>query len=274
MIYGCVNDPTMRKPMGSGFEPLRLFCSIIFLSLAVYLSAMPRNISIDIPILLLGESHANAIARAVDADALTDIVAIDVRNKEAGIKVDDSSFVHYRPDHLILAFGGTEHNVLGLIESEPKFDFVYPPYLDFADGRALIPSTAIEALLKERIAPAVERAMFARSCFASIGSTVHALAPPPPFLSMDQRVKLPKLFKPLLEAGITPANIRRKLYAVACKVIGESYASHGIKIIPAPTEALDDQGHLHRHLWDRDPTHGNDDYGRLVIGQLRKYIHG
>jgi hypothetical protein len=221
-------------------------------------------------VLILGESHCTAIARAISDSGTDDFVAIDVRNRAAGIKVDEASFDGYSPLHLVLAFGGTEHNLIGLIETEPKFDFLYPPFEDFDAGRSLIPSIAIESLLDSRIRSALQRALQVKSLFQC---PVHVLAPPPPFFALDERAKLPSAFAPLIEAGITPSSIRRKLYTVLCKVMNRAYEINGVNCIDAPPASHDDHGYLRRTLWDKDPTHGNAAYGKLVIEHLKEQLH-
>lgn len=224
-------------------------------------------------VLILGESHTNAVARAIEVAGEDDFVAIDVRNKgeaTSGGKINFDSFAGYRPKHLVLAFGGTEHNILGLIETEPRFDFVWPPYETIEDGRTLVPSMAIQDLLAKRLQTALQRAIDVKARF---NCSVRALAPPPPFLAFDERAKLPSAFAPLIEAGITPASVRLKLHAVLCTAMQKAYLEHGIELILAPLNSQDENGFLLRTLWNKDPTHGNATYGRLVLEHLKEELN-
>jgi len=224
-------------------------------------------------VLILGESHTNALARAIEAAGEDDFVAIDVRNKgeaASGGKINFDSFEGYRPKHLLLAFGGTEHNILGLIETDPRFDFVWPPYETIKAGRTLVPSIAIEDLLAKRLQTGLQRAMEVKERF---NCPVHALAPPPPFLAFDERAKLPSAFASLIEAGIAPASVRLKLHAVLCMAMRKAYLEHGINLISAPANSQDENGFLLRTLWNKDPTHGNATYGRLVLEHLKEELN-
>lgn len=224
----------------------------------------------DVEILILGESHSTAIANAIRKGRIENVVAVDVRNRAEGKRIDEALFEHYRPRNLILAFGGTEHNIIGLIETEPKFDFLWPPHEDFDRDRALVPAVAIEQLLESRIRTGLQRALTVRAHF---DCPALALAPPPPFLSAGDDAQLPSVFTALLEAGITPGPIRRKLHAAACHVMARAYAASDIGFIDAPPAARNPDGYLPRELWNKDPTHGNAAYGRLVIDHLMEQLH-
>lgn len=220
-------------------------------------------------ILVLGESHSTAISRAAAEDSSKSIAAFDVRDREAVNKIDISPYLNMKPSGLVLAFGGTEHNIVGLIEAEPKFDFHWPPFEDFDPGRQVLPASCLELVLSTRIRGGVERALLARAAF---DCPAFALAPPPPFREIDEKTKLPSAFDGLLEAGITPAPIRRKLYDMQCAMMRQAYAEHGIPLIDAPASAVDQDGYLHRHLWGRDPTHGNHRYGSLLLAHLTETV--
>lgn len=227
----------------------------------------------DAAVLILGESHANALARAVEATGEINFTAIDVRNRAAAPdvgRIDFASFEGYSPQHLVLAFGGTEHNLIGLIETDPPFDLVYPPYETIEPGRKLVPSAALEDILSRRLKAGLRRALEVRARF---DCTVHALAPPPPFLAFDERTQLPTAFADLIQAGVAPPGVRRKLYAVLCDAMRKAYLEHGIELISAPPSSRDEQGFLLRTLWNKDPTHGNLAYGRCVIDHLKEELN-
>lgn len=219
----------------------------------------------EIPILVLGESHSTAISRAIEIGSDVPFVSIDVRTGSDKLKINFDLFNFYKPDNLVLAFGGTEHNIIGMIEGDPKFDFVWPPFDDFDTDRMFVPASAIEEVFYLRLQSGLGRALKAREQF---DCPVYALAPPPPFLAIDEQTTLPKAFAALLEAGIAPAPIRRKMYAVQCAVMKSLYEQHDIPLINAPRKACDEDGFLTRRYWGRDPTHGNKHYGLLLIQHL------
>lgn len=220
-------------------------------------------------IIILGESHATAISRAISENSVESIAAFDVRSRNASVSIDIDLYSSLKPSALVLAFGGTEHNIVGLIEAEPKFDFQWPPYADYDAERHVLPASSLELQLAHRMKGGLDRALAARSAF---DCPTFALAPPPPFREIDERTKLPSAFAGLLEAGITPAPIRRKLYAMQCEMMRQAYAAYSIPFIAAPASAVDEDGYMHRHLWGRDPTHGNHRYGSLVLTHLVEMI--
>jgi hypothetical protein len=233
-------------------------------------SIMAKQVPINVSVLILGESHCTAISRAIRDDLQDKFIGVDVRKGAGSSKINFDLFSNILPKKLVLTFGGTEHNILGLIEADPRFDFMWPPYDDFAPDRALIPACAIEELIRNRLHTSVQRALTVRDHF---DCPAFALAPPPPFRAVDEKTKLPSAFDNLLEVGVTPATVRRKLYAVQCEVMYQAYAKSGIPFIAAPRAAQDEEGYLIRKLWNRDPTHGNPHYGRLVLDHLRKELH-
>jgi hypothetical protein len=220
---------------------------------------------IEVPALVLGDSHAVVLARAIESTKNDLIVSVDVRPGSVESKINTDLFDFYKTDKLILAFGGTEHNIIGLIEAEPKFDFLWPPFDDFDMERTLIPASAIEEMIGLRMRGGLKRALRAREMF---DCPAYAIAPPPPFLAIDEKTILPKAFFALLEAGVAPAPLRRKLYAVQCALMKALYEEHGITFIEAPRKACDKDGFLLRKFWSSDPTHGNRQYGRMLIQHL------
>lgn len=231
---------------------------------------MTKQVPNGVAVLILGESHCTAISRAIPDDLRDKFIAIDVRKGADSSKINDGLFAGIRPERLVLTFGGTEHNIIGLIEADPSFDFVWPPFDDPDAGRSLIPASALEELIRYRLESSLQRALHVRSRF---DCPAFALAPPPPFRAVDEKTKLPSAFSELLDAGITPAAVRRKLYAVQCHVMRNAYACHDIPFIAAPTVASDVDGYLLRKLWNRDPTHGNPAYGQLVLNHLEAELN-
>lgn len=223
----------------------------------------------QVPVLILGESHSTAISRAIEITDNEALKSVDVRIDSDSTKVNFDLFNFYRPDKIVLAFGGTEHNIIGLIEGEPKFDFLSPSFDDFDMDRTLVPAAAIEEMLLWRMNSGLTRALRVRETF---DCPAYALAPPPPFLSIDSKTVLPSAYLALVEAGITPAQIRRKLYVMQCTLMKSLYEEHGIAFIEAPRKACDKDGFLLRKFWSRDPSHGNQHYGRILIQHLSREL--
>lgn len=222
-------------------------------------------------IVFLGDSHAHALIRALGRSSSDgDVTAVDVRRIEgdrANAKEIPLTLAQTFPaDVLFCCLGGTEYNLLGLIESAEPFDFMADADDSVLPGRKTVPNGLVRAALVSRMRSALGRMADVR---AQYDCPFICVAPPPPFAVLDDTANLPRAFVPHLESGIAPASIRRKLYAVQVALLEAHCRNEGIGFMAAPAEALDSDGYLRREYWNNDPTHGNALYGQAVIGQMK-----
>jgi hypothetical protein len=76
----------------------------------------------------------------------------------------------------------------------------------------------------------------------------------------------------LVESRIAPGPLRLKLWRVTQELMAEAADQYGCEFFSAPESAIDAGGFLKRELWAEDATHGNAQYGRLVLDALaRRY---
>lgn len=224
-------------------------------------------------LVFLGDSHAHAVIRAsrvLRQDS--GVVAVDVRLvadptvKSKEILPDLAS--RYKADAVFCCVGGMEYNLLGLVESPEPFDFLYGSESWILPGRKLVPQGLIRAALIARMRSAKGRTEKIRSQFDCPFIWV---APPPPFGDLEGTQKWPTAFVSIVEQGIAPKEIRQKWYSAQIDLLQEDCRQAGIGFMPAPAQALDEQGFLRREFWDRDPTHGNAEYGAAVIDQMKGF---
>jgi hypothetical protein len=221
--------------------------------------------------LFIGDSHANSIVKALRQLPAYNIRAIDVRTVENYLakskEIPANISKIYPADMVYCCLGGTEHNLVGLIESEEKFDFCY----DSADKvdlvRTIIPNAVIRSALEQRLRSSFARMDQLRNHYAT---EIICVAPPPPFRDIGDSARLPTAFQSHLERGIMPAPIRMKLYRLRNEMVEEHCRRQGVGYLAAPSESVDSEGYLLRSLWDRDPTHGNAAYGALILHQIMK----
>ena len=64
--------------------------------------------------------------------------------------------------------------------------------------------------------------------------------------------------------GISSPQFRQKVWLLYCDVTRSMAEDLGVKVLDAPIAGQDD-GFLAKPYWCDDPTHGNIDYGDLVI---------
>lgn len=233
---------------------------------------MPCTRKVDIMrIVFLGDSHTHALIRALaKSDKDKELDAVDVRRIKDGQTNDKEIPANlasiYPADAVYCCLGGTEYNLLGLIESPAPFDFLLTPDDSVLPGRQVVSHGLVKAALLSRMRSALNRTAEIR---AQYDCPFTLVAPPPPFAELDGNTNLPRAFLPYLDRGIAPASVRRKLYAIQMLLLEEHCREEGLPLMLAPEEARDADGYLRRNYWNNDPTHGNANYGKAVIGQIR-----
>lgn len=222
-------------------------------------------------LIFFGDSHAHALIRALTKYGdQGEIAAIDIRRikgQTANPKhIPPGLAIDYPADAVFCCLGGTEHNLLGLIESPEPFDFLLNPGDAITPGRKPVPHGLVRSALLSRMRTALARMSEVR---AQYQCPFTYMAPPPPFAEIDDKANLPRAFIPHLEKGIAPATLRQKLYELQISLMKAHCRTEGIAFMPAPRKARDSSGYLLRQCWDNDPTHGNARYGAAVIRQMK-----
>lgn len=183
------------------------------------------------------------------------------------------------PDrHFVCMLGGNDHNAIGLIEHPQRFDFAEPggdtapdtaPDTGPGPDREPIPYDVMRAVLEQRIAP--YRRWMAHLAPVFAGRKLH-LCSPPPIASVAHIRSFPGSFKGTLRRGVTPAPIRARLHRLNSDIYRTACAELGIAFLPPPAAARDAAGFLKQTYWNRDPTHGNSHYGRLLLQQIEEHL--
>lgn len=228
-------------------------------------------------VMIVGNSHTTAIAQAISDDGILGYEVVNVASyfdpEGNRAKAVESFLAHdLDPEYIFVTFGGSEHSVLGLVEPPIPFDFVTPIDSSFDRSRTFIPYAVLYATLERRMANALANMVRIRRLYKR--PTIQ-ICSPPPFLEMDKGARLPSVFQDRLNAGdrLAPASIRRKLHYLHSQIVAFHSRQNGFVMIPPPPASMDKDGYLLRKYWNADPTHGNVDYGRLVISQIREYIN-
>lgn len=222
-------------------------------------------------LVFFGDSHAHALLRALTKyGGKEEISAVDIRRIEGQTanpkNIPPGLASDYPADAVFCCLGGTEHNLLGLIESPEPFDFLMSPDDIITPGRKPVPHGLVKSALLSKLKTALSRMGEVR---AQYNCPFTCVAPPPPFAEIDDKANLPRAFIPHLEKGMAPASLRRKLYELQIILLKAHCKSEGIVFMPAPRKARDPDGYLLRQCWDNDPTHGNARYGAAVIRQMK-----
>lgn len=229
-----------------------------------------------VEILVIGNSHTTGIEAALTEKTrpLIDVVNLAVffdpeqrRNKVLRSEIADL----FQPKRIFCTFGGSEHSVLGLLESPVKFDFMTPNNPSVDPSRKLV----LEGLVRETLLRAMTNALNnARELRRLYECPITHLCTPPPFRELGAQSVLPRVFHDRLALGISPPPIRKKLHELHSDVARASQAALGIGFLGAPAGCMDADGYLLPQYWSNDPTHGNLQYGALVIEQILEMAGG
>ena len=225
---------------------------------------------------VIGMSHANTLAHAHRAaGSPPEYLVIPLTGRRAAMAPDvvDGTIVGTMPGQvrsLFLALYGNAHNSFALVEQDP------PIWTKTADGRKVPPETsgrrkmsrgAIRRRLSRALMPV--QSDFAAYRKAYPDAAVFVVGTPPPICDEDHIRANPSAFADRLEQGVAPASLRVAVYAIQMELIAEFAAAEGFEVIAPPPEAVTPAGELAPAYWNRDPTHGNPAYGKLVFEQIR-----
>ncbi len=238
-------------------------------------------------VLLIGDSHIDAIKRAIYHETRSGSVALPVHGfRMAKMKnetlVGDLAFEAFLErigsltanDLVVSAIGGNQHSVFGLVQHPISFDFEAPERPDLAplQGHEQIPYRLLwdqfESGLRGRDGAHVERLR---------GHTparlVH-LSPPAPKEDAGHILKRHEVDfakAGILQRGVTAASVRLKLWHLQISVLQKLCTEWQVHLMPVPAASLTAEGYLKPEYYAEDATHANPAYGALVLEDLRRF---
>jgi hypothetical protein len=166
-------------------------------------------------------------------------------------------------------FGGNAHNALTLLEHPMPFDFVLPeePSCPRISGAELVAYGVISRFIFNLAEPYMLNLATLKNAFAD--PVIHIESPPP--LGDDDFVleNLEGYFRDQAEdPKPAPRWLRYKLWRLHSARIREHAEAHGVEFLPAPAEAIDEDGFLLRSDYGTDSTHAGASYGLRILKQL------
>lgn len=179
--------------------------------------------------------------------------------------------INNESDILFSALAGSEHSTLSMIQHPVPYDFVLPthPTLPIVRGRQILPYSLIETQIVNSIKQTLLVFKIIKS-FHSEVNVVHIL-PPPPISSETQILNHSEVFtQQIAQYGITPASIRLKYYLAYISIMSREAKKLGVDILMPPDISSDSEGFLLEKYWF-GATHGNVEYGLLVVDQMNEY---
>ena len=232
-------------------------------------------------VLVLGDSHTQALAKAYEARAErqpeSDDIQFDIHwlaKRKQDRSVGDLELpealeraTHLQPhDVMAISVAGTQHNILGLLQHDQPFDlFTRGEEMTLAEGRVVVPEKALWDAFKGAAPTKKIVALRGKARCAA-----YHLATPPPkqdgeFISARVARYRDRV---VAQAGVNPAATRLKLWKLEMRVIAHLCAEWNMHLVLPPVEAQTPEGFLKPEYYGDDATHANAGYGELVLRQL------
>lgn len=251
-------------------------------------------------IILVGHSHTNCIYRELlesfrEEYSVKQIHIIRVINairdqelkcslEEAVVDEITKAITDYNSDkkwfiskkekdiNIVLLFGGSFHNILGLIKTHPPFDFISEGYLSESldDNVELVPLNVIKSLLKSEI---VTNEGIVKTIKNNFDCNIFHLGFPPPLKSNEIIMEnIEDYFKLRHENPVLACpNLRYKLWKVFLEMYCEMYARYEIPYAPVPQDMIEDGFLMEKGF--SDSTHANNIYANNYIEKFKPFIH-
>lgn len=179
-----------------------------------------------------------------------------------------------RPTFLYMM--GTYHNIIGLLRTEPDFDFLFSSTeTDFNSYSVIVPRAIISQIFKEHLSKSASAIRLSRAA----PGRVYLLGTPPPKCSnefimnkFESMVKKQYNGKNVPEVGINRPELRLKFWKIEQQELRSWCKDHDIQFIPSPLLAQIEGGFLREEFYGDDATHANVEYGKLWIESIRDLI--
>lgn len=227
----------------------------------------------DPSVLVAGHSHIGCLGRAYaerDFEAETKFINLrkfnDHENDTVGSAIKDElgAFV---PDVICLNVGGNLHNFLGIFEHPVPFSVGHS-----ASGalptdvpeRAFIP----HALLAEFFHQDIRRDVVASIYDAFPKAKRLFMNTPPPISDFDHIRKYPGVFHDKIHLGPPPTDLKMYLYEIQSGSFRDLAREFDAEFVEVDNSLKTKDGFLAPEYFQEDPTHGNIDYGAVMLSRV------
>lgn len=219
-------------------------------------------------LLIIGHSHVGCLRSAILARPdIKNIHVININSKTEEILQKQVEI--FKPDAVCVCLRGNQHNVLGLLENPVPFSIgekskgSTPPY---SEERVFIPF----ALMEEYFDHQLQKSLL-HSIYESAPDAIRMyLNPPPPISDFSHIQKYPGLFFDKLELGPAPKELKIELYKIQTQVLRKLAEKENANFVDVDPVLLDPEGFLDSRYFDEDPTHGNAEYGKVMLEKIVK----
>lgn len=236
-------------------------------------------------ILLFGDSHSNAIQRAIEKregkGTRSPIIAYRLLKEKNGRSIGDTRFEDFleragklgREDIVLSMIGGNQHAVFSTVQHPQRFDFFAPgqadPGAEFAGE--IVPYRALE----HAFANGLERGdgqSLAALRKATVARVVHIISPPPKQdnAHIQQYHETHFANDGLASRGVSPPELRLKFWKLQTRVLETLCSTLGIEVMMPPARTIDEAGFLRREYYAQDATHANWRYGERLLREVER----
>lgn len=214
-------------------------------------------------ILLIGHSHVKCVEMAARRQGqpswlrIVNLLRLNKQDRTARSVLELTK--GFEPDAVCLCLGGNFHNVIGMLEHPQPFS-IWPGCVE---GRSLIPRSLMRDLFEEHLHPQLMADLFEPFSVQRLVMDV-----PPPVFDFEHIRAHPGRFADRLRQGLPPAELRRQLYKLQSNVLRDLAVTNQATFVLPPAAVADRDGFLAQPYRFTDPTHGNAEYGRVMLEEI------
>lgn len=162
---------------------------------------------------------------------------------------------------------GNEHAALGLFEHPVPFALGHKDGGSIpqdATGRFFIPYEVLKSHFKQRMPSMLISSIFDKFPDAD----KYIINVPPPVGDWDHISKNFGRFGERVKLGPSPKGMHRHIYDIQATVLREIGEDVGAGFIEVDPETETEEGCLQPKFYNQDPTHGNFNYGRVMMRKV------
>lgn len=238
-------------------------------------------------ILLFGDSHSNAVQRAVEKRSgkgeSAPLCVYRLLKEKNGRSLGDTSFEDFvqiagqltADDVVISMIGGNQHAVFSTVQHPQPFDFFAPGEPDPAgNSPQLVPFRALEEAFESGLRRGDGKSIDALRK-ATIARVVHVIPPPPKQDNAHIQQHHESLFakEGLTSRGVSRPELRLKFWRLQTRVLEKLCGEMGVEILMPPARTVNEAGFLRPEYYAQDATHANWRYGERVLREVeRRYL--
>lgn len=235
-------------------------------------------------ILLFGDSHSDAIQRAIRKRSgkgkKSPLTAHRLLKEKNGGQIGDMAFETFlrrigrlKKDDVVLSMiGGNQHAVFSTIQHPQAFDFFIA-----GDSAAvnceleLIPYRVLEEVFSNGLRKGDGKSLAAIR-EATRAKVIHIVPPPPKrdnaFIEQHHETLFAK--EGLTSRGVSPPELRLKFWKLQARLLEQICNELEIETMLPPSVTVDRDGFLRAEYYAADATHANYQYGEKLIREIEQ----